>query len=536
MPEDPIAMTSSYHLEPDQVKLNSLGNSLRCLSHISVLASIFLLVVNDHFMKHQYPSAITGKISDFAGLYFFPFLIALALSIVIENSGKNVRVVGFISFLIVGVLFTAIKTIPLVNSAMETLLSSLTGRSSIIVLDHSDLVALIILFPSWKLWNRKLAYKPTWFAWLVVCSASLASVATSCLEPSVITNLYVQDESIYAEAPEQYSWFASNDKGQSWQYLSEAPPELVDQLDREPVLPKMLCDPYALSRCFRVSGNRFVELSEDGGLTWDIAWEVPPSRGTVMDRLAGAGLCGKRIDLGPYDIEFIGDQENYRAVVAMGNEGVLLVDRDGEWSRVSVCGEATPTPFAAQDLGDLIALLLSETVFLIMIWFAVWILLNWLYWKPILRRLGELPTQDGGIKWILEPLRRSILVSLIVLIGIIMLEILSGIIFDLWFSVGRLSLLIAVPIIPLVGHIVSWGRLVSSVSNPKATSKGLKAIVLGTVSISVLGYAPLFLWAIGFIEKYEISLLVSVSLSIGALILAIVWVRSYASKTVEAMT
>ena len=43
------------------------------------LVAVAVLVVNDHFIKVQFPGVISGKLSDVAGLIFFPILlVALA--------------------------------------------------------------------------------------------------------------------------------------------------------------------------------------------------------------------------------------------------------------------------------------------------------------------------------------------------------------------------------------------------------------------------------------------------------------------------
>ena len=40
--------------------------------HPVALAAIAVLVVNDHVLKSAYPGWLTGKLSDIAGLVFFP--------------------------------------------------------------------------------------------------------------------------------------------------------------------------------------------------------------------------------------------------------------------------------------------------------------------------------------------------------------------------------------------------------------------------------------------------------------------------------
>jgi hypothetical protein len=47
---------------------------LRAFRSPLVMASIVVLLVNDHLLKAAAPSWVTGKLSDFAGLFFFPFV------------------------------------------------------------------------------------------------------------------------------------------------------------------------------------------------------------------------------------------------------------------------------------------------------------------------------------------------------------------------------------------------------------------------------------------------------------------------------
>ena len=48
------------------------------LLHPVVLASVALLVLNDHVFKAASPGLLTGKLSDFAGLAFFPLALLSA--------------------------------------------------------------------------------------------------------------------------------------------------------------------------------------------------------------------------------------------------------------------------------------------------------------------------------------------------------------------------------------------------------------------------------------------------------------------------
>jgi hypothetical protein len=57
------------------------------------VAAAALLVLNDHWLKSHYPGSITGKLSDFAGLFFFPVLLAALIQLCaqVADSAKATR-------------------------------------------------------------------------------------------------------------------------------------------------------------------------------------------------------------------------------------------------------------------------------------------------------------------------------------------------------------------------------------------------------------------------------------------------------------
>jgi hypothetical protein len=70
------------------------------------LCAIALLVLNDHVLKAAAPGFVTGKLSDVAGLVFFPLLLAGAA----EQFGlrRGVRAIA-LAALATGVVFAAVK-------------------------------------------------------------------------------------------------------------------------------------------------------------------------------------------------------------------------------------------------------------------------------------------------------------------------------------------------------------------------------------------------------------------------------------------
>ena len=125
----------------------ALRIALRCLGHRSVWLGIALLVLNDHVFKAAMPSWATGKLSDFTGLYFFPYLLAAALSLVLDRIGWPARRTGTLAFALTAGLFSAAKATPWGNAlVVDLLMRALAVRVSIVP-DPTDLVALFALLP-----------------------------------------------------------------------------------------------------------------------------------------------------------------------------------------------------------------------------------------------------------------------------------------------------------------------------------------------------------------------------------------------------
>lgn len=60
------------------------------LRHPLILSALVLTFLNDHYLKYQFPNFITGKISDFTGIFYFPlFIYALCVFIKSPNTRHN---------------------------------------------------------------------------------------------------------------------------------------------------------------------------------------------------------------------------------------------------------------------------------------------------------------------------------------------------------------------------------------------------------------------------------------------------------------
>jgi hypothetical protein len=149
------------------------------LVHPLPLAAVVLLIVNDHVWKggRVLPAWLTGKLSDFAGLFFFPVL----LTVLVEQAWRrrdavvSRRRIAWSSVLLTGVVFAALKSVP----ALAALASAVIGP---IVCDPTDLVALSALAFSLRYLLRDLPATrppPRWAQAMTVVFAATASLATS---------------------------------------------------------------------------------------------------------------------------------------------------------------------------------------------------------------------------------------------------------------------------------------------------------------------------------------------------------------------
>lgn len=85
------------------------------LLHPIPLLAIGLLVLNDHVLKQAMGGPVTGKMSDFAGLIFFPLFLQAAWEIgsaVVGRPSLGSRRVLIVAVVLTVVVFAAIKLMP----------------------------------------------------------------------------------------------------------------------------------------------------------------------------------------------------------------------------------------------------------------------------------------------------------------------------------------------------------------------------------------------------------------------------------------
>lgn len=144
------------------------------------LVAIVILLVNDLYLKAHHPSWLTGKLSDFAGLYVFTQFVAVTL---------NVRIVMAAS--VSGVLFIAWKT-PLVTPLISFVNEHTRVRLHRTI-DYTDLLALLVLPIAVRLYAVRSVCRWNVAKYAVAGVTLLAIMGTSVITPSYSTRFQMRE-------------------------------------------------------------------------------------------------------------------------------------------------------------------------------------------------------------------------------------------------------------------------------------------------------------------------------------------------------
>ncbi len=133
------------------------------------IAALVILIANDWWLKPSSwaPAELTGKLSDFAGLLFFPLLMTSLVDCALLGLFRLGLAVDFslrrwklaVSIVGTGTVFCALKLWPWFTDQVLALAARL-GLSAQIVLDPLDLLALPMLALAWWLGRREISQMP----------------------------------------------------------------------------------------------------------------------------------------------------------------------------------------------------------------------------------------------------------------------------------------------------------------------------------------------------------------------------------------
>jgi hypothetical protein len=122
-----------------QVKEPPSDPSNEPILHPWTIGAIVVLLLNDQYLKYAYTSWVTGKLSDFAGLIFFPILLEPLV-----HSRKW-------SVLLTGMGFASVKMTTMGNMLYNQIYQQFFdllgwGTQVPLVMDASDCIALLALW------------------------------------------------------------------------------------------------------------------------------------------------------------------------------------------------------------------------------------------------------------------------------------------------------------------------------------------------------------------------------------------------------
>jgi hypothetical protein len=489
-------------------------NSLRCLQQPLSLVSIAVLLLNDHVFKIISLSWLTGKLSDFAGLFFFPFLVAAGFSLLLVKFNPKSDTIGRLAFASVFLWFALFKTLPPVNQATNVFLSALVRHPVQLVLDWSDTLALVILWPAWRLWKPSVQTKNRRTGYAPLILGVVACMATSPVPPmvEVVTHLIVKNENLFAFDSINSTIAVSEDGGQTWQWVDEYDSgSLPDKLRP---LPITTCAPDNQEECYRVSGQKIVEESHDGGQSWKTSWQLPADRLSYLQRV------DSYIDLGPYDLLVIERESHFYVLVAAGEEGVLRKELpNGEWDRIGV-QNARPTPYQSGDFFSVIPIIWSE----LLIWFfastITFILAGRIVWLSNSRTSKQ---HLSRMDWIVFPALSTILgifLTLLVqvVVGVIFYTI-SLVIRSVFTFPGNIAdVILVIALIACLGmglvvlpftiynRLNRWKSILVQHDYPPTIAQSIVSTsFLSHVVVFVMGALIWFCWTLDIISNYNVA-------------------------------
>jgi hypothetical protein len=337
---------------------HTFWKALRLLAHPLTLAAVALLLLNDHLFRRLWPSWFTGKLGDFAWLFFAPFALAALLAVLLPGRGRrHAQFVGGLAFGLVGGVFALAKTAPPVHAAVVRWAGAVFGFPVAWQRDPTDLIALASLAAGWWLWRRAqadLRPRPA-VGWVVLPLAALLTLANGPAPDPGIYCLDVQERQVVAFSA--YARFISSDGGMTWQVSQTGSSAPCPQPWSQPSAgEQMVVDPVNPNVVYRYAPGRAVASSADGGQSWRTEFDLrPASEAEQTYYLKRHGNATFRE--GP--LSGVVDPVTGHALFAMGHAGVLIRRADGQWQWVAVGGYY---PMSADRAGAAFSLLIGELV------------------------------------------------------------------------------------------------------------------------------------------------------------------------------
>lgn len=286
------------------------------------LGALALLIINDHYLKAHYHNAVTGKLSDFAGLFVVGFL-GVAFARRHQHSER-------LTLTPIAVIFVAAKTIPLATAVVIGVLNFVLPWSNAVVTDPSDLIALLVLpLVPVALDCRSIRLR-IWAKNGLLLTTVAACTATSQFEPNPV-HLGVADDGrvvavregdLFGPEPDPASATVEVRSVGSLEFMT-VPKDLFHNREAK----TSDCSTEVGDHCFRLDPSGSIEETLDGGDSWGTIWRVTPDS---YASLVGAGLEAANYinPLAPRDLEVTDDAD---LIVLVGDSTLVTRSVEGVW-------------------------------------------------------------------------------------------------------------------------------------------------------------------------------------------------------------
>jgi hypothetical protein len=321
------------------MKKTGTAHPLAALTHPITIAAVLVILLNAWVLQPHYPSWVTGKIADLAWMIILPLCLAWVFSVSEINTPEKPLLWGLG---LSGLVFTLLKTIPLLNHLAASLFYDITHLPLKLTLDASDLLALLGLPIAWWVWHhpRRQSHRTLQIAMIsLVALAGLADAPAPGFDQ--IDCLAVHDNTILAFTPERSSGYLSssinrkvyisNDNGLTWEDLGVFNDK---DGDSEPA-PNGLPIYDLMGQC--EDWDKLEEINQPDNP--DISYMVISGQGVYRSEDAGETYTREYEDTDNVEFEdMVFAPDNQTLIIAGGYKGVLRRASDGTYAWISPGG------------------------------------------------------------------------------------------------------------------------------------------------------------------------------------------------------
>jgi hypothetical protein len=311
------------------MKNNLIFNRQDIILHPLVLGTIFLYFINNLLFQQLWPSQITGKISDFTWLFFTPIVVSSIITWLIQQKLTLKWRIDFGIWGVIGLSYTLIKTVPIVNEYIVQVIQKVTGIPVVVTIDPTDLLALISLILGFYFWQslnytskrstNKGLYALSLVTLLTLADAAAPNYGIACLQ--------IKDDAIIATS--SYMSYVSTDGGETWNSLerdSSCPWGITENIQYSEIGDKTVKA--------RFKPGEPIEISKDDGNSWIIEYEIKhitqAQKAYYLQYREGSPMFIK----GPFAA--VVEPKANTILFAMGQEGILIRKPTGLWQWIRV--------------------------------------------------------------------------------------------------------------------------------------------------------------------------------------------------------